>query len=73
MLQLKPIRADGLLGKHTAEYLVRVRWLKTVAENTAIKENGLFGNQNTVARPKDKRWNHTVERLKARVRVPKLV
>jgi hypothetical protein len=49
-----------------AEYLVRVRWLKTVPENAAVKEKGFFGNQNTVARPSADRWVHTVERLKAR-------
>ena len=48
-----------------AEYLVRVRWLKTVTEESAIKEKGFFGNQNTVARPTADRWNHTVERLKS--------
>lgn len=49
-----------------AEYLVRVKWDKTVPEAQAIKERGFFGVQHTVARPKDPRWPHTVERLKAR-------
>lgn len=49
-----------------AEYLVRVKWLKTVPEEAAVKERGFFGNQNTVARPKTQKWNHTVERLKQR-------
>jgi hypothetical protein len=48
-----------------AEYLVRVKWDKTVPESQAIKERGFFGVQHTVARPKDPRWVHTVERLKA--------
>lgn len=47
-----------------AEYLVRVKWLKTVHEGQAIKERGFFGNQNTVARPKTPKWEHTIERLK---------
>jgi len=47
-----------------AEYLVRVKWIKTVPENEAVKEKGFFGNQNTVARPRTPKWDHTVERLK---------
>lgn len=48
------------------EYFVRVKWQKTVPLDGAIKEKGFFGNQNTVAKPKAKKWTHTVERLKAR-------
>lgn len=47
-----------------AEYIVPVRWLKTVPEARAVKEAGFFGNQNTVCRPKDQKWVYTVERLK---------
>lgn len=49
-----------------AEYLVRVRWLKTVPVNEAIREKGFFGNQNSAAKPKTKSWQHTVERLTQR-------
>lgn len=49
-----------------AEYLVKVKWIKTVPESQAIKEKGFFGNQNTVARPRTPKWEHTVERLKKR-------
>ena len=49
-----------------AEHLVRVEWIKTVPMESAIKEKGLFGNQNTVARPTAAKWDHTVERLKKR-------
>ena len=49
-----------------AEYVVRVKWLKTVPLSDAIKEKGFFGNQNSVAKPKTPKWNHTVERLKKR-------
>jgi hypothetical protein len=52
-----------------AEFLVRVKWLKTVPVDAAIKERGFFGNQNTVARPKTQKWNHTVERLKQRFEI----
>jgi hypothetical protein len=49
-----------------AEYLVRVRWTKTLPLDQAISEKGLFGNQNTVARPRSLKWNYTVQRLKER-------
>lgn len=47
-----------------AEYMVRVKWDKAVPVQNAVKERGFFGVQHTVARPKDKRWQHTVDRLK---------
>jgi len=48
------------------EYFVRVKWLKTMPLDEAVKEKGFFGNQNTVAKPKSKKWVHTIERLKKR-------
>ncbi len=48
------------------EYYVRVNWNKTVPLDKAIKEKGFFGNQNSAARPKTRKWTHTVERLKKR-------
>ena len=53
-----------------AEYLVRVKWDKTVPESQAIKERGFFGNQNTIAKPRADSWRHTVERLKAGFGIP---
>lgn len=47
-----------------AEYMVRIKWDKTVPIQQAAKERGFFGVQHTVARPKDDRWRHTIERLK---------
>ena len=47
-----------------AEFLVKVKWLKTVDLNNAIREKGFFGNQNTVCKPITKKWQHTVDRLK---------
>lgn len=49
-----------------AEYLVRVKWLKTVPLAQAVKEKGFFGNQNSVARPTSPTWAYTVQRLKER-------
>jgi hypothetical protein len=51
----------------TEEQLVRVKWIKTVPVSQAVKEKGLFGNQNSAAKPRAKKWRHTVERLKTRL------
>jgi hypothetical protein len=51
------------------EYYVKVDWINTVPLNEAIKEKGFFGNQNSVAKPKAKKWIHTIDRLKKRFRV----
>lgn len=47
-----------------AEHLVRVRWEKTLPVEAAVKEVGLFGNQNTVCQPTTPKWEHTVKRVK---------
>ena len=47
-----------------SEYFVSVQWLDTVPIEKAINEVGLFGNQNTVCRPKTPKWRYTVDRLK---------
>jgi len=43
---------------------VPVRWLKTVPVEQAFNEIGLFGNQNTVCKPRTPKWRTTVERLR---------
>lgn len=48
------------------EYFVRVDWIKTVPLENAVRETGFFGNQNSAARPKSKKWIHTIDRLKKR-------
>jgi hypothetical protein len=52
--------------ENKAEYLIKVKWIRTVELNKAIKEKGFFGNQNTVCKPVTKKWQHTVDRLKKR-------
>jgi hypothetical protein len=47
-----------------SEYFVKVHWLDTVPLEKAVREVGLFGNQNTVAQPASPKWRHTVDRLK---------
>lgn len=49
-----------------SEYFVPVKWLQTVSPQEAVQEVGMFGNQNTVCKPRTPRWRTTVERLKQR-------
>lgn len=49
-----------------AEMVVPVKWLRTVSLKEAVNEVGLFGNQNTVCRPRAQRWRTTVGILKKR-------
>jgi hypothetical protein len=46
------------------EYFVPVEWIETVALDHAVREVGMFGNQNTVCKPTTPKWRSTVERLK---------
>ncbi|WP_286762962.1 MULTISPECIES: endonuclease NucS domain-containing protein [Rhodopirellula] len=57
------------LPEDEIEHYVKVRWVETTSLNDAVKERGLFGNQNTVARPKSAKWAHTIERLRKRFRI----
>lgn len=52
------------LDDNLAEYAVPVKWIYTVSESEAVSETGLFGNQNTVCKPRTSKWAHTIERLK---------
>ncbi|AUF98033.1 nuclease [Pseudomonas sp. 02C 26] len=48
------------------DYFVPVKWLQTVPTGQAVREIGMFGNQNTVCRPTTPKWRWTIERLKQR-------
>ncbi|MCU0688468.1 MAG: endonuclease NucS [Phycisphaerales bacterium] len=56
--------ADDADDPDLCEYVVRVRWIKTVPVSQAIWERGFFGNQNCVAEPKVPIWLYTIDRLK---------
>lgn len=60
----EPYRLDANADDDHAEYIVPVAWEKTVGHAAAVSEIGLFGNQNTVCKPKTPKWDHTVKRLK---------
>jgi hypothetical protein len=47
-----------------SEWFVPVRWLQTVPISGALRETGMFGNQNTVCKPTTPSWRLTIERLK---------
>ncbi len=55
-----------------AEYFVRVDWQKTVPLENAFREKGFFGNQNSAAKPRARRWRTTVDRLQERFGVVKV-
>ncbi|MDN3219979.1 endonuclease NucS domain-containing protein [Pseudomonas nunensis] len=48
------------------EYFVPIQWLETVPVERAVREIGMFGNQNTICRPTAAKWRWTIERLKQR-------
>jgi len=54
----------------TMEFFVPIRWLAKVTEAKAIREAGLFGNQNSVAKPTAELWPHTVDRLRKAFGIP---
>ena len=56
--------ADGD-GENCA-WFVPIKWTHTVPEKEALREVGFFGNQNSVAKPKSEKWDHTVRTLKSR-------
>ena len=55
---------DYLDDPSKCEYFIAVEWLQTLSLDQAVKEAGLFGNQNTVCRPKTPKWQATIEYLK---------
>ena len=57
---------DFIDDPERCEYFVPVEWLYSLPLNEAVKEVGLFGNQNTICRPTKPKWRWTVERLKER-------
>jgi hypothetical protein len=46
------------------EYFVRIQWLESLPVSEAIREIGMFGNQNTICRPTTLKWRSTIDRLK---------
>lgn len=61
---VSPSLKDCADDPERTEFFVPVRWLKTVPAEKAVKLPGLFGNQNSAAKPKSADWPQTVEKLK---------
>jgi hypothetical protein len=66
-----PLVSANTLGDYLANgtdedssWFVGIDWLHTVPVNRAVREVGFFGNQNSVAKPKSEKWEHTVARLR---------
>lgn len=57
---------DGGANPEDAEYFVPIQWLETVPLERAVRDIGLFGNQNTVCKPTTPKWRSTVDLLKQR-------
>lgn len=51
-------------NEENSEFFVPIEWIETRELNSPFSEIGLFGNQNSICRPKTTKWNYTVERLK---------
>lgn len=60
-----PKIAEGI-DDERAEWVVGVNWTRALTLDQAIREKGLFGNQNTVAKPTVPKWDHTIDRLTKR-------
>lgn len=56
----QPGLADDAGNEEMTDYAVRVEWIKTLPREQAIREKGMFANQNTVVRLRDP---FTLERL----------
>ena len=50
----------------TMEYCAPVKWLHTEPLEGAVWHRGFFANQNSAARPTSRRWEFTIQQLKAR-------
>ena len=59
-----PQMREAAEDSERTDKFVPVQWIKTVDESRAIRQNGLFGNQNSAAKPVSPSWPATVARLK---------
>ena len=63
------VEPSWMYDTEQGEYFVGVQWVKTVELHEAVNEIGFFKNQHIFARPRDPKWNFTIERLKTAWRV----
>ncbi len=58
---------DGADDDVSSEYVVRVKWLRTLPVEQALWEKGMFANQNTACRLQGEKGEFTIERLTQRL------
>jgi hypothetical protein len=58
--------AGGKTPSESTEMTVPIQWIHHEPLSQAVKEKGFYGNQWTVTQSTQPKWQHTVERLKAR-------
>ena len=56
-------------SSETQAWFVSVAWDAVVPLGKAVRQVGFFGNQNTVAKPKSSKWDHTVAVLRKRFNI----
>lgn len=56
--------AEFVEDPERCDYFVSIEWLDTVPVSQAVRETGMFGNQNTICRPRTQKWRWTIERLR---------
>jgi hypothetical protein len=68
-LEVSEVR-DELIAQRAdpdaTEVYVPIEWIASVDINSAINEKGLFGNQNSAAKPRTESWPYTIRVLKER-------
>lgn len=57
---------EGKPPGESSEMMVPIKWIHEVPIEQAVKEKGFYGNQWTVTQSTLPKWQHTVDRLKAR-------
>lgn len=55
---------EFLHDEDKCEYFVPIEWLESVPLDRAVKAQGLFGNQNSICRPRASKWRTTISYLK---------
>ena len=71
-LEVSEVR-DELIAQRAdpdaTEVFVPIEWIATVDIDSAVNEKGLFGNQNSAAKPRTESWPYTIRVLKEKLGV----
>lgn len=58
-----PKMRENAADPEKADRFVSIEWIASVPESKAVRQTGLFGNQNSAAQPTTPSWPYTVKRL----------